>query len=34
VKALDQASEVQAAYPVWHQHGFPMLNERRVWGRD
>src|SRR3954470_10066562 len=34
VKALDAASEVQAAYPVWHQHGFPMLNEKRVWGRD
>ncbi len=32
VKALDAASEVQAAYPVWHQHGFPMLNEKRVWG--
>ncbi|HVT52343.1 MAG TPA: aldo/keto reductase [Dongiaceae bacterium] len=31
VKALDDASETQAAYPVWHQHGFPMLNEKRVW---
>jgi aryl-alcohol dehydrogenase-like predicted oxidoreductase len=34
VKALDKASEAPAAYPVWHQHDFPMLNERRVWGRD
>jgi aryl-alcohol dehydrogenase-like predicted oxidoreductase len=34
VKALDKASETKAAYPTWHQHGFPMLNERRVWGRD
>jgi aryl-alcohol dehydrogenase-like predicted oxidoreductase len=34
VKALDAASEVQAAYPLWHQTEFPMLNERRVWGRD
>ena len=28
VAALDAASEVPAAYPVWHQRGFPMLNER------
>ena len=28
VGRLDQASHVQAAYPVWHQRGFPMLNER------
>jgi aryl-alcohol dehydrogenase-like predicted oxidoreductase len=26
--ALDQASETPAAYPVWHQRDFPMLNER------
>lgn len=25
---LNAASEVQAAYPVWHQRGFPQLNER------
>jgi aryl-alcohol dehydrogenase-like predicted oxidoreductase len=25
---LNAASAVQAAYPVWHQQGFPMLNER------
>ena len=25
---LNAASDVQAAYPVWHQRGFPMLNER------
>jgi aryl-alcohol dehydrogenase-like predicted oxidoreductase len=31
VAALDAASEAPAAYPVWHQHGFPQLNERRVW---
>ncbi|HVO03776.1 MAG TPA: aldo/keto reductase [Candidatus Cybelea sp.] len=31
VKALDAASEAPAAYPAWHQHGFPMLNEKRVW---
>jgi len=29
VKALDDASEVQPAYPVWHQRDFTMLNERR-----
>ena len=34
VKALDTASEAPAAYPVWHQHGFPELNDKRVWGRD
>ena len=28
VARLDQASHVQPAYPVWHQRGFPMLNER------
>ena len=28
VAALDAASEVPPAYPVWHQRGFPMLNER------
>jgi aryl-alcohol dehydrogenase-like predicted oxidoreductase len=26
--ALDAASDVPAAYPVWHQRGFPMLHER------
>jgi aryl-alcohol dehydrogenase-like predicted oxidoreductase len=25
---LDRASDVPPAYPVWHQRGFPMLNER------
>lgn len=25
---LEQASDVQPAYPVWHQRGFAMLNER------
>jgi aryl-alcohol dehydrogenase-like predicted oxidoreductase len=28
VTTLDQASEVPPAYPVWHQRGFPVLNER------
>ena len=28
IARLDQASDVAAAYPVWHQQGFPMLNER------
>jgi aryl-alcohol dehydrogenase-like predicted oxidoreductase len=28
VAKLDQASEVQSAYPTWHQRLFPMLNER------
>ena len=27
VARLDKVSEVQPAYPVWHQRGFPMLNE-------
>lgn len=27
VALLDAASEVVPAYPVWHQRGFPMLNE-------
>jgi hypothetical protein len=27
VAKLDAASDIQAAYPVWHQRGFPMLNE-------
>jgi aryl-alcohol dehydrogenase-like predicted oxidoreductase len=28
IARLDEASDVPAAYPVWHQRGFPMLNER------
>ncbi|MEI9942525.1 MAG: aldo/keto reductase [Pseudomonadota bacterium] len=28
MRTLDQASETPAAYPVWHQREFPMLNER------
>ena len=28
LEKLNAASDVQAAYPVWHQRGFPMLNER------
>jgi aryl-alcohol dehydrogenase-like predicted oxidoreductase len=28
VALLEQASDVAPAYPVWHQRGFPMLNER------
>jgi aryl-alcohol dehydrogenase-like predicted oxidoreductase len=28
IARLDQASDVPPAYPVWHQRGFPMLNER------
>lgn len=28
IASLDAASEVTPAYPVWHQRGFPMLNER------
>lgn len=27
VTRLDKASDVQPAYPVWHQRSFPMLNE-------
>ncbi|MBL8831147.1 MAG: aldo/keto reductase [Rhodospirillales bacterium] len=27
--ALDASSDVTPAYPVWHQRGFPMLNEKR-----
>jgi aryl-alcohol dehydrogenase-like predicted oxidoreductase len=29
VAQLDAASDVPPAYPVWHQRGFPMLNEHR-----
>jgi aryl-alcohol dehydrogenase-like predicted oxidoreductase len=29
IAKLDAASETPAAYPVWHQRGYPMLNERR-----
>ncbi len=29
VATLDAASDTPAAYPVRHQRGFPMLNERR-----
>ena len=28
IAKLDAASDVAPAYPVWHQRGFPMLNER------
>lgn len=28
IARLDEASDVAPAYPVWHQRGFPMLNER------
>jgi len=28
VAKLDAASDVEPAYPVWHQRGFPSLNER------
>jgi aryl-alcohol dehydrogenase-like predicted oxidoreductase len=28
VATLDAASDEPAAYPVWHQRGFPMLNEK------
>ncbi len=28
VASLDGASDVPPAYPVWHQRGFSMLNER------
>ena len=28
IKALDAASDTPASYPVWHQRGFPQLNER------
>ena len=28
VARLDAASDVPPAYPIWHQRGFPMLNER------
>jgi aryl-alcohol dehydrogenase-like predicted oxidoreductase len=27
IARLDDASDVTASYPVWHQRGFPMLNE-------
>ena len=30
VAVLDEASATTPAYPVWHQRGFPMLNERGV----
>jgi aryl-alcohol dehydrogenase-like predicted oxidoreductase len=30
VAILEAASEVQPSYPVWHQRGFAMLNERGV----
>ncbi len=30
IAALDAASDTLAAYPVWHQRGFPMLNERGI----
>jgi aryl-alcohol dehydrogenase-like predicted oxidoreductase len=30
IAKLDAASEQQAAYPTWHQRGFPQLNERSV----
>jgi aryl-alcohol dehydrogenase-like predicted oxidoreductase len=29
IALLETASDVAAAYPVWHQRGFPMLNEPR-----
>jgi aryl-alcohol dehydrogenase-like predicted oxidoreductase len=28
VEKLDAASHVEPPYPIWHQRGFPMLNER------
>ncbi|RJF92413.1 aldo/keto reductase [Noviherbaspirillum saxi] len=28
IARLDEASDVPPVYPVWHQRGFPMLNER------
>jgi len=28
IAALETASHVTPAYPVWHQRDFPMLNER------
>lgn len=28
IAKLDAASDVPPSYPVWHQRGFPMLNER------
>ena len=30
IAVLDEASAVSPAYPVWHQRGFPMLNDRGV----
>ena len=32
VTKLDAASDVLPAYPVWHQRGFPALNERAAQG--
>ena len=32
VAKLDAASDVLPAYPVWHQRGFPALNERAAQG--
>ncbi|WP_404478406.1 aldo/keto reductase [Novosphingobium sp. BL-52-GroH] len=32
VARLDKASEAPASYPVWHQRGFPMLNEHGAMG--
>jgi aryl-alcohol dehydrogenase-like predicted oxidoreductase len=28
IAALDAANDVPPPYPIWHQRGFPMLNER------
>jgi aryl-alcohol dehydrogenase-like predicted oxidoreductase len=28
IAVLDAASDVPPAYPIWHQRGFPQLNER------
>jgi aryl-alcohol dehydrogenase-like predicted oxidoreductase len=33
IAALDAASDVPPAYPVWHQRGFAMLNEPSMRGR-
>ena len=29
-ETLSTLDQLTPAYPVWHQHGFPMLNERNA----
>ncbi|ADW67214.1 aldo/keto reductase [Granulicella tundricola] len=34
IATLDAASDAPAAYPVWHQRGFPVLNEHSTTNRN